>query len=175
MQATAYAAATTKMYRQSPRSMRMPATSREAAPAATADPEISATAIGTRSAGRCSRASPMHSGRIAPATPWIARPAMMASRVPNAMLTIEPVAAQASTNISTRSRPYMSPSRPHTAAEAAATSRNAVTVHPTAEASASKTRANVGSAAYIIDVSNALMTSTAMRMATTAHTGRVRS
>lgn len=96
-------------------------------------------AIGTFFAGRCSRASPIHSGRIAPATPWIARPMMIAHSEPKAMLMIDPTAAQTRTTIRTRSRPYMSPRRPHTAAEAAATSRNDVTVHPTADESVENT------------------------------------
>lgn len=100
---------------------------------------------------------------------------MMLVRLSPRALTIEPSAATASRTIRIRSRPYMSPSRPHTAAEAAETRRKAVTAHPTVDALLSNSTINVGIAANIIDVSNALMISTAIRTDTITHTGCCRS
>jgi hypothetical protein len=99
---------------------------------------------------------------------------MILARLPPRTLMSEPRAARKSKTISTRSRPYMSPSRPHTAADAAATRRNAVTDHPTVVASLSNSVISVGTAANIIEVSKALMISTAMSTATITHIGRRR-
>jgi hypothetical protein len=65
----------------------------------------SAMAIGTRCTGRCSRARPKHSGRMPPATPWMARPITTPTSVPVEMDTIEPMTDTSSRMISSRRRP----------------------------------------------------------------------
>jgi len=100
---------------------------------------------------------------------------MMLVRLSPTALTIDPSAATARRITRIRSRPYMSPRRPQTAAEAAATSRKDVTAHPTVEALLSNSVMRVGIAANIIDDSNALMISTTIRTDTITHTGFCRS
>ncbi len=116
------------------------------------------TPNGTRAGGRFSRAMPKHNGRMAPDRPWIDRPTMMPSTESDSALTMDPMNATPSTISSTRLRPYMSPRRAQIDADAAATSRNAVTIQPTITASPNRWK-NVRRPAKIMVASTALTTS----------------
>ncbi len=91
-------------------------------------------AVATRSRGNSSRMIPKASGKIAPATPWIARPAMSISIECDSAPTSEPIANTPSTASSTRSLPNMSPSRPTIGVAIDAVSRKTVSTQVTSVA-----------------------------------------
>ncbi len=68
--------------------------------------------VATRSGGNSSRMIPKASGKTAPATPWIARPAIRTPIEWESAQTNEPTAKKISVTSSIRSLPNMSPSRP---------------------------------------------------------------
>ena len=74
--------------------------------------DISPIPPATRSRGNSSRMIPNASGKIPPAAPWITRPMSITVSVPATAVTSVPTQSSANTSTSSRSLPYMSPSRP---------------------------------------------------------------
>ncbi len=68
--------------------------------------------VATRSGGNSSRMIPKASGNTAPATPWMARPAISSPIECDSAQTSEPRANTTSVPSSIRSLPNMSPRRP---------------------------------------------------------------
>lgn len=93
-------------------------------------------------------------------------------RDPAQALTTDPIAAHSNRPINRERRPYMSPRRPHTAADVAATRANAVSVQLASTAVTSNVPIILGSALNIIVDSNALTTSARMSIPMISGTGR---
>jgi hypothetical protein len=82
--------------------------------------------IATRAGGNVSRTIPNASGKTAPATPWITRPAISTSIELASPATTEPTANVTSTAVSTRPLPNRSPMRPSSGVATEAESRKPV-------------------------------------------------
>ena len=93
---------------------------------------------------------PKDSGKIAPATPWIARAAISISIECDSAPTSEPIPNTTSTASSTRSFPNMSPSRPTIGVAIEAVSRKTVSTQVTAVAEAPRSFWIAGSAGTTI-------------------------
>ena len=86
------------------------------------------------------------SGKIPPATPWITRATIStASEVATAARNV-PAASTSSVHTSSRSLPYMSPSRPMIAVPTEADNRNPVRTQATPVSVVCRSRSIVGSA-----------------------------
>ena len=106
----------------------------------------SAIPTGTRRDGSASRTMPKLSGKMAPPSPWTARAATSSGRFCANAEATDANANTASTVISMRRRPYMSPIRPTSGVAGAATSVYAVKTQAVAPAEEWKCAWSTGSA-----------------------------
>jgi hypothetical protein len=109
----------------------------------------------TRSGGNSSRAIENESGKIPPATPWITRATISSASVLDTAASSVPAESTSSVYSSSRSLPYMSPSRPMIAVPTDADSRKPVSTQVTPVSVVWRSCWIVGSAGITAELSTA--------------------
>ena len=109
----------------------------------------------TRSNGNSSRTIENDRGKIPPATPWITRATISTASELESAASSVPAASTSSVYSSSRSLPYISPSRPMIAVPTEADSRNPVSTQVTPVSVVCRSRWIVGSAGITAELSTA--------------------